>query len=125
MIKKISFLVLIFTMVAQINSNIFAQKRPNILILFTDDHSYNTIGALGNKSIKTPNIDRLVKEGTAFTRASCLGGKHGALCIVSRAGIMTGLYLNSLKGGADVIPAEITMMPESLILLSMASGIRS
>ncbi len=114
MIKIISFLVLIFTMVAQINSKIFAQKRPNILILFTDDHSYNTIGALGNKSIKTTNLDRLVKEGTAFTRASCLGGKHGALCIVSRAGIMTGLYLNSLKGGADVIPAEITMMPEHL-----------
>lgn len=92
----------------------FAQTKPNILILFTDDHSYNAVGGLGNKIVKTPNMDRLIKEGTAFTRASCLGGKHGALCIVSRAGIMTGRYLNSLKGGAEVIPTEQVMMPELL-----------
>ncbi|MBP6446918.1 MAG: sulfatase-like hydrolase/transferase [Saprospiraceae bacterium] len=114
MTKKNYLLILLWTSVFLTNNSLFAQNKPNILILFTDDHSYNTIGALGNKTIKTPNIDRLVKEGTAFTRASCLGGKHGALCVVSRAGIMTGLYLNSLKGGADMISAEITMMPEHL-----------
>jgi arylsulfatase A-like enzyme len=43
-----------------------------------------------------------------------LGGKHGALCIVSRAGIMTGRYMNSLIGGGDVIPPEQVMMPEHL-----------
>jgi arylsulfatase A-like enzyme len=94
--------------------NLCAQTKPNILILFTDDHSYNAVGGLGNKIVKTPNIDKLIKEGTAFTKASCLGGKHGALCVVSRAGIMTGRYLNSLKGSADVIPTEQIMMPEHL-----------
>jgi arylsulfatase A-like enzyme len=114
MTKIICFFILLWTSVLLTNNRLFAQNKPNILLLFTDDHSYNAIGALGNKTIKTPNMDRLVKEGTAFTRASCLGGKHGALCIVSRAGIMTGLYLNSLEGGADMIPAGITMMPEHL-----------
>jgi arylsulfatase A-like enzyme len=94
--------------------NLCAQTKPNILILFTDDHSYNAVGGLGNKMVKTPNIDKLIKEGTSFTKASCLGGKHGALCVVSRAGMMTGRYLNSLQGGADVIPPEQMMMPELL-----------
>jgi arylsulfatase A-like enzyme len=89
-------------------------SKPNILILFTDDHTYHAVGALGNKVVKTPHMDELVKNGTTFTRASCLGGKHGALCVVSRAGIMTGRYLNSLPGGADVIPTDHTMMPEQL-----------
>lgn len=88
--------------------------KPNILILFTDDHTYHAVGALGNKVVKTPHMDELVKNGTTFTRASCLGGKHGALCVVSRAGIMTGRYLNSLPGAADVIPTDHTMMPEHL-----------
>ena len=88
--------------------------KPNILILFTDDHTYSAVGALGNKVVKTPNMDELVKNGTTFTRASCLGGKHGALCVVSRAGIMTGRYLNSLQGGADVIPPDQIMLPEQL-----------
>lgn len=42
--------------------------RPNILLLFTDMQRADTIGALGNPTIRTPNLDRLVREGTAFTR---------------------------------------------------------
>lgn len=92
----------------------FAQNKPNILIIFTDDHRYLDVHALGNKIIKTPNMDMLIENGTTFTHASCLGGKHGALCIVSRAGLMTGRFMNSLLGGADVIPTEQIMMPEQL-----------
>jgi choline-sulfatase len=42
--------------------------RPNILLLFTDMQRADTIGALGNPAIRTPHLDRLVREGTAFTR---------------------------------------------------------
>jgi len=45
------------------------KKRPNILLLFTDQQRHDTIAALGNPVIKTPNLDRLVHEGTAFTHA--------------------------------------------------------
>ena len=44
-------------------------QRPNILHLFTDQQRFDTIAALGNSPIRTPNLDRLVREGTAFTRA--------------------------------------------------------
>lgn len=43
--------------------------RPNILLIFTDQQRFDTIGALGNPFIRTPHLDRLVNEGTAFTSA--------------------------------------------------------
>jgi len=73
----------------------FAQqkKRPNVLFLFTDDQRADTIAALGNKHIKTPNLDRLVQRGTAFTRAYCMGAMQGAVCVPSRAMVMSGRTL--------------------------------
>ena len=46
------------------------RQRPNILIILTDDQQFDAVGALGNAQIRTPEIDRLVAEGVAFTRAS-------------------------------------------------------
>lgn len=43
-------------------------ERPNILLLFTDMQRADTIAALGNPVIRTPHLDRLVRDGTAFTR---------------------------------------------------------
>lgn len=44
--------------------------RPNILLIYTDQQRFDTIGALGNPVIRTPNLDRLVTEGVAFTHAT-------------------------------------------------------
>lgn len=44
--------------------------QPNILLIYTDQQRYDTIHALGNEVIQTPNLDRLVSEGIAFTLAS-------------------------------------------------------
>ena len=41
-------------------------KKPNVLFLFTDDQRADTIAALGNTHIKTPNLDKLVGRGTTF-----------------------------------------------------------
>ncbi len=87
-------------------------ERPNILILFTDDQRFNTIHALGNDEIRTPNMDALAQAGTAFTRAHINGGQHGALCAPSRASLMTGRPLFRLFETGDRIPEEHTMMPE-------------
>jgi len=84
----------------------------NVLVLYTDDQRYNTIAALGNDEIITPNMDRLVREGTAFTHAHTMGGLHGALCAPSRSMLMTGRPLFSLEGAGNNIPAEHVMMPE-------------
>jgi len=61
------------------------QARPNILFLFADDQRADTIQALGNREIITPNLDALVKEGTSFDRAYIMGGLQGAVCVPSRA----------------------------------------
>ena len=104
-------LVVLTTMVSGCKKN---ETRPNFIILYTDDHRYNTIHALGNEEIKTPNIDRLVDEGVAFTRAHIMGGRNGALCVPSRAMLHTGRTVNKLFKNGSVIPIENTTLPEAL-----------
>jgi arylsulfatase A-like enzyme len=72
-------------------------KRPNVLILFADDQRADTIAALGNSHIRTPNLDRLVSQGTSFTRAYCMGSLQGAVCVPSRAMLLTGRTLFHVK----------------------------
>lgn len=67
--------------------------RPNILFLFTDDQRFSTLNALNNPEVQTPNMDRLVRSGVAFTRAAIMGGTIGAVCAPSRAMLMTGQTL--------------------------------
>ena len=61
--------------------------KPNILLITSDQQHWNTIGAF-NKEIDTPNLDRLVREGTTFTRAYC----PNPTCTPSRASVITGMY---------------------------------
>ncbi|HEX5153037.1 MAG TPA: sulfatase [Parafilimonas sp.] len=65
-----------------------AQKRPNILIIVSDDHAYQTISAYGSKLMQTPNIDRIAKEGVVFNKAYVTN----SICGPSRAVILTGKY---------------------------------
>jgi arylsulfatase A-like enzyme len=67
--------------------------RPNILFLFADDQRADTIAALGNPVIQTPNLDRLVRNGLAFNRAYMQGGMQGATCVPSRAMLLSGRTL--------------------------------
>jgi arylsulfatase A-like enzyme len=73
-------------------------RHPNVLFLFSDDQRADTLAALGNKHIRTPNLDRLVREGTVCTRAYCMGGMTGAICLPSRAMLMTGRTLFRIRG---------------------------
>jgi arylsulfatase A-like enzyme len=67
--------------------------QPNVLFIFNDDQRADTIAALGNPVIKTPNLDRLCKQGMAFTRAYMQGGFNGATCVPSRAMLLSGQSL--------------------------------
>lgn len=67
-----------------------AQSRPNVVVLFTDDQRFDTIAALGNTEVKTPNMDRLVRRGVSFTHCATQGGLNGAICMPSRAQLLTG-----------------------------------
>jgi arylsulfatase A-like enzyme len=70
-----------------------APRKPNVLFLFSDDQRADTLAALGNKHIQTPNLDQLVRRGTACTRAYCMGAMQGAVCVPSRAMLMSGRTL--------------------------------
>jgi arylsulfatase A-like enzyme len=67
-----------------------AAKRPNILFLFADDQRADTIAAWGNPHIKTPNLDKLVASGFSFRGNYIFGGNSGAVCMPSRAMLMSG-----------------------------------
>src|SRR5262245_5735296 len=66
-----------------------AAEKPNILFIYTDDHSHRSLSCYPEAYpfLKTPNIDKLAKEGVRFTAAY-----NGSWCAPSRATILTGLH---------------------------------
>ncbi|MBN1509048.1 MAG: sulfatase-like hydrolase/transferase [Sedimentisphaerales bacterium] len=89
----------------------YGAGKPNILFLFADDQRADTIAALGNPHIKTPNLDKLVTSGFTFRTNYCFGGNSGAVCVPSRAMLMSGktwfhIDTVSLKG--------VKLLPELL-----------
>ena len=111
--------VLSFILAALIisNSAVAQQKKSrakNILIIYSDDHSYRALGAAGNTDVLTPNLDKLAKSGLMFTQAHVMGGHQGAVCIPSRAMLLTGRYVNRLPGDGSTIPDSIVSLPEVL-----------
>ena len=80
-------------------------KRPNLLWICTDQQRYDTIGALGNRLVATPNTDRLVRSGVSFTRAYC----QSPICTPSRASFLTGRYpsaVHVMGNGNESFPPE-------------------
>ncbi|MDB6151545.1 MAG: sulfatase [Chthoniobacter sp.] len=63
-------------------------QRPNIVIIVSDDHAYQSIGAYGSKLMKTPGIDRIANEGVIFRKAYVTN----SICGPSRAVLLTGKY---------------------------------
>ncbi len=75
------------------------RKRPNIIYIMSDDHSAHAISAYGSKINKTPNIDRLGRDGARMNNCFCTN----SICTPSRAAIMTGQYsqVNGVRGWDD------------------------
>jgi len=64
--------------------------KPHVLFLLADDMRADSIAALGNPDVITPNLDAIVKRGFTFTNAYCQGGNSGAVCLPSRNMILSG-----------------------------------
>jgi arylsulfatase A len=71
-----------------------AADRPNIVLIYCDDLGYGDAGCYGATAIKTPNIDRIAKEGCRFTDGHCAS----ATCTPSRYAMLTGEYAWRQKG---------------------------
>lgn len=90
-----------------------ADKRPNILFVIADDQSYPYAGAYGDPAAKTPNFDRIAREGVLFTNA--FAASPG--CSPSRAALLTGLNCWQIKEAgthASSFPAEFQVFPDLL-----------
>ena len=64
------------------------RRKPNILLLFSDQHHAGVMGCAGHSLVKTPNLDKLANDGVRFGRAYCADG----ICVPSRTSMFTGLY---------------------------------
>ena len=85
-------------------------RQPNIVWFMADDLGWGDVGCYGQKSIRTPNIDRLAAEGIRFTD----GYAGGTVCAPSRSVLMTGLHgghtpIRSNPGGVPLLPGEHTV----------------
>jgi arylsulfatase A-like enzyme len=90
------------------------QRRPNILFIMSDDHAAQAISAYGSKINKTPNIDRLAREGVKAENCFCTN----SICTPSRASILTGQY--SHKNGVKTLNDQLA--PESRSVAKYLQG---
>lgn len=101
-------LVMVMTGFAKIS----AQSTPNIIFIIADDVSWDDIGTYGNTKIKTPNLDKLAKDGIKFTNMYLTASS----CSPSRTSILTGRYPHN-TGAAELhtpLPAHLKFFPELL-----------
>ncbi len=84
-----------------------AKDRPNVIVIYTDDQGYGDVSALNpNAKFQTPNLDRRVNEGVAFTR----GHSADSVCTPSRYGLLAGRYPWRTERKRGVMGAEGTCM---------------
>ena len=91
-IVKLLIISSLLTLSCQPTKKSFKNEKLNVLFIIADDLNCD-IGGYGNKTVKTPNIDRLIKNGIVFENTHC----QYPLCGPSRASIMTGMYSDQTK----------------------------
>lgn len=90
---RIVIVVALSAVIALLPASALAQKsdrsrRPNIVLIITDDLGYGDLGSYGAPDVKTPNIDRLARDGVRMTDFYA----NGATCTPTRAGLISGRY---------------------------------
>ena len=88
------FLIMLFVFSCQGKK----QTQPNILLLMSDNQSWNHLGCYGDPVVKTPAIDRIAEQGVKFTNAYCAAPS----CSPARAGMLTGQDIWRLEEGANL-----------------------
>ena len=90
-----------------------AAERPNILLCIADDASWHHFGANGDPVVRTPNFDRVAREGVNFKNAFC----SSPSCTPSRGALLTGQQFWRLEDGANLWsrwPNQFTVYPDGL-----------
>jgi arylsulfatase A-like enzyme len=117
----ITSILLILTLFS-CDKKVRTDKRPNIIVIFTDDQGYADLGVQGiNNEVKTPNIDALSNGGVRFTS----GYVTAPQCSPSRAGIMTGRYQQRFgfdNNDSGPIPSDELIFPKRLQDIGYVTG---
>ena len=99
----------VFIIVAtMINAAAGADQLPNVIVVFVDNAGYGDIGPFGSQRNRTPNLDRMAREGMRFTHFCASAG----VCTPSRASLMTGCYAQRV-GLGHTDPDGIVLRPVS------------
>lgn len=99
-----AFLLLTFFFALSAAAQKANQGKPNIIIIYVDDLGYGDVGCYGARSVQTPNIDKLAKNGLKFTDAHC----SAATCTPSRFSILTGSY--AFRNNAAILPGDAPLL---------------
>jgi len=104
--KKITTMLAVtaLAIAGQLSAAETAAEKSNVMFIFADDQTYESIGAYGQLNIKTPNLDRLVKRGVSFTHSYNMGAWGGAVCVASRAMLNSGRFVNRAEKGVKQYP---------------------
>ena len=107
-----SILWLLFVVMAGLPTVHAEPVRPNVLFILCDDLRWDCLSSAGHPHLKTPNIDRLAREGVFFKNTFCTT----SLCSPSRASILSGLYAHAhgVTNNFTEYPAELTSFPRLL-----------
>lgn len=87
-------------------------RRPNILLIHSDQHRHDCIGASGHQDVRTPHIDSLAADGILFENSFC----PYPICTPSRYSLLTGLYVHQHLGWSNhsTLPPGIETFPHIL-----------
>ncbi len=99
----------------------YSVKRPNIIFLLSDDQRYNAMGCMDNPHIKTPNMDKLAADGMVFDNHY----NTTAICMASRACIMTGMYEHKTGCNFTYGPVHPDVFARSYPVLLRQAGYRT
>ncbi len=94
-----------------------AAEKPNIVFIIADDIGYGDLGSYGAKLVKTPNLDRLAREGRRFTDAH----SPASTCTPTRRALLTGTYSWRQQPGSSIAPgdAPLSIPPGTVTLPSL------
>jgi len=95
------------------NRSNLPKKKPNVIILFADQHNKDVMGFEGHPDVLTPNLDKLAKQSVVFDRAYCSVG----ICAPSRSSMMSGIYPRTM--GLLSNSERTTVMEEVVPLASV------
>jgi arylsulfatase A-like enzyme len=107
-----------FCLAALSTSAADALKPTNTIVLFVDDMGYADIGPFGNKTLRTPHLDRFAKEGMRFTSFYAT-----PVCSMSRASLLTGCYNARISmPGVLFPPNRIGLHPDEVTVAEVAKS---